>query len=804
MSILARSGGLIRRRRVTAPCLSRISLDVQFTDQAAVLHRNKNGLASLTVVRSGSAWHYAVPAVGSQVYSASVCTWKDGHAGAVSLGYDDGLLPSYADRLVLANYGFKATYFVVSGLSDADPTEGYFGYDEIEALYAAGHEIGCHTEHHWCDFDEKIPDPYATYADYATEEYGSWYTQYLGALTIPEEELRFSLAYPCGARDTDLDTAAAAYVKSVRGYWSGDYPGPLTGLNAPTPTSPDGVMLLRVLSEAAGMTDAIRIDFAKRTEGVGRWAIYVSHGTYNTTFLTALTNLDVWVAPQGRVVEYIAVRNALSITGLDVQSSGLTRTVSFTIEDGASLDTDYYNCPVSIKVAIAATDTVAGITVDGSPVSWAYKVCDGDRYVVFESTIVTSHSVVVTVVAAVAAGDDPATTNIIQAKGTNTACYDPSGGLWVRPAVENEVPYNVGANSYNAAHWTATDLTAGDGSADGVLIFSDKSAKLSSTGADATYTVTSDTLVADAPYMVGFVVVTIDEDLDAAHIGELIKPTVIQNAAECCFGRVHGRRLGTFFRNGSTYRAYDVWDAVLATQSDVATIGYTLPVSGSVVYVGALSMHRVTAGKQHFQWLGPIPQADDSQVSTDWETLQLLCSTPTALLPINADKPWALAIEVAYPLEAADDWGTYKSHLPSVFKTYLISWGQQDYGYLCTIMDYATRFRLRANASPGSGEDEQALSDDIVYSAMRSQWWGLTGQAGTPAQLWAARDTWSELFVGAPDLTQDAAQTSGCHQLTNGLLLLGACTGPAVGKAGSASPLGAVVRRVIFWERKKA
>jgi peptidoglycan/xylan/chitin deacetylase (PgdA/CDA1 family) len=66
-------------------------------------------------------------------------------ATIVSLTFDDGDADNFASAAVLAQYGLNATWYVPSGLIG---TNGYMTWDELEALRAAGHEIGGHSLDH--------------------------------------------------------------------------------------------------------------------------------------------------------------------------------------------------------------------------------------------------------------------------------------------------------------------------------------------------------------------------------------------------------------------------------------------------------------------------------------------------------------------------------------------------------------------------------------------------------------------------------------------------------------------------------
>ncbi len=65
---------------------------------------------------------------------------------AVALTFDDGYMDAYTTALpVLQQYGFVATFYVVSGFVGH---AGYMGWEEVRLLHEAGMEIGAHSVSH--------------------------------------------------------------------------------------------------------------------------------------------------------------------------------------------------------------------------------------------------------------------------------------------------------------------------------------------------------------------------------------------------------------------------------------------------------------------------------------------------------------------------------------------------------------------------------------------------------------------------------------------------------------------------------
>ena len=71
-------------------------------------------------------------------------------APLVSFTFDDVPDSAYANgAAVLDDYGIRGTFYIASGTCGASDTYWrVIDHDQVRALYARGHEIGCHTFSH--------------------------------------------------------------------------------------------------------------------------------------------------------------------------------------------------------------------------------------------------------------------------------------------------------------------------------------------------------------------------------------------------------------------------------------------------------------------------------------------------------------------------------------------------------------------------------------------------------------------------------------------------------------------------------
>ena len=70
--------------------------------------------------------------------------------GVFSLSFDDFPASAWTEAgPVLTDHGVKATYYVCGGLADGiNMDRDQFRVPHLQALHAAGHEVGCHTFGH--------------------------------------------------------------------------------------------------------------------------------------------------------------------------------------------------------------------------------------------------------------------------------------------------------------------------------------------------------------------------------------------------------------------------------------------------------------------------------------------------------------------------------------------------------------------------------------------------------------------------------------------------------------------------------
>lgn len=209
----------------------------------------------------------------------------------VSLTFDDGAASQLLAIPALHDNGMRATFYVNSGTID---TLGYLERDDLDALAAAGHEIGGHTVNH-ADLSAVAPD-----------EAARQICDDRRALTQWGFDVR-SFAYPFGA----MNDAAVAAVEAC-GYRSarllGDIASRFTceGCVVAETIPPPGPFTMRALAQVdQNWTLADLQQGVLNAETTGGWVQFTFHGVCTHECSSLDVEVDVlaeflaWLAPRG-------------------------------------------------------------------------------------------------------------------------------------------------------------------------------------------------------------------------------------------------------------------------------------------------------------------------------------------------------------------------------------------------------------------------------------------------------------------------------------------------------------------------
>jgi len=296
--------------------------------------------------------------------SVTVRTWLGGRTSALSLTFDDSSRDHTLHvKPLLARFGFKATFFVITSALDA-PDDHNGDWDEFIALAADGHEIGSHTvsHRHLCELppgDPSRPE---------TREYELAFSKAEIERRIPGRRC-LSMSYPYAESDAGIEALTKRYYLSGRiGHLNPEHPAWNTASPAdwmrivsyvphfPTPReTPAGD-----LPELERMKNLLDVAVAR-----GQWAVIMIHSvvpfdrvasyggyeTMSTEWLAALCGWvgsrdEIWVDTVGHVTLYARERDAARVEGFAASNDKM----EFSLRDG--LDKEVFDQALTLEVGV--------------------------------------------------------------------------------------------------------------------------------------------------------------------------------------------------------------------------------------------------------------------------------------------------------------------------------------------------------------------------------------------------------------------------------------------------------------------
>jgi len=269
-------------------------------------------------------------------------------AGMVSLNFDDGLASFWDNATSTLNAaGLKATAYIITGssgssLPNSTPNGGYLSQAQIQALYAAGYDIGDHTTSH----------PYLTTVSDLNAEINDSVSALSTAIGVPVT----TLAYPYG----DYNSAVETQVQGVTAAQG----GPLLAARSVE----DGY------NDKATDPDALRIKEIFDTTTVAQVESWIDDANTNHEWLVLLMH-DVQATCPNTGTECITVANLKTIA--DYLNSSHTNTVTMSQGAAAMSGGDItapaiaITAPANGSTISTATTTISGTTNDAADVHFS-------------------------------------------------------------------------------------------------------------------------------------------------------------------------------------------------------------------------------------------------------------------------------------------------------------------------------------------------------------------------------------------------------------------------------------------------
>ncbi len=328
---------------------------------------NKIILLAVFIILSISVSFPAFPAGYGQV---SVKKWADDRKSAFSFTFDDGFSCHYDYvRPVLNSFGFKGTFFVITG-SVTDDLPGIWRYGtwkQFQTMSSEGHEIASHT---------------VTHPDLSTLQTGNinspgtlLYELYNSKITIEQKipgQKCITLDYPFIVYNNNVINNTSLYYESAR--TGGDNPNDssLSGSGFYTIAAKEeqfNIPRNSTLDDLDELTDVE--NYMQNSINSGKWGLTMAHEVYpfnqianilqqgswypmSVEWLTSFCqwikqksdNNDVWVETMANITRYMKEREQFQSTiiaqnTLQIQLSGTT-----------GLNTQIYNYPLTVDIAV--------------------------------------------------------------------------------------------------------------------------------------------------------------------------------------------------------------------------------------------------------------------------------------------------------------------------------------------------------------------------------------------------------------------------------------------------------------------
>lgn len=228
----------------------------------------------------------------------------------VSLTWDDGRASQAASLELQGSRGMPATYYVNSAMIGSSPY--YLSKSQVDALQAAGNEIGGHTEHHENLTTIPIEDARATVCN-DRARLVAWYGETAGR----------SFAYPFGANDSSVkNVVASCGYLSARGVTGVMTPYTCSSCRVAESVPPaDPWLLIAPTSVSSSTTlEDLQFQVIQASLSGGGWVIYTMH-----SLGVQGDSLSIDSELYARFLDWLSTRSDVRVRTVgDVMSSGAT------------------------------------------------------------------------------------------------------------------------------------------------------------------------------------------------------------------------------------------------------------------------------------------------------------------------------------------------------------------------------------------------------------------------------------------------------------------------------------------------
>lgn len=328
--------------------------------------------------------------------------WKDDKTAAFSFTFDDCLQSQYDYAFpILEQYGFKSTFFVITGPLD-DPYGPYWRYGtwpEFIEMSNAGHEIGSHTVTHPHLQDLDVGDSLTE----GTLIYELYHSKKSIEQKIPDHKV-IDLAYPYSEYDSDVIDYTSNYYEAARAISDGPVDSALSG-RAFYKIGSLVIIFSQPRNTPADDLDELQefFDYIDTTIAQGDWGLLQAHDVIPfDSIATAVgafqpiseewfdsacqfisdneQNGELWVAPMRDVTRYMKERDCYDYNIVSTTDTSIIINITDT------LDNHIYDFPLTADIVVPADWSTVSV-FQGSFYDYTSSYISGSNNIIETSVV---------------------------------------------------------------------------------------------------------------------------------------------------------------------------------------------------------------------------------------------------------------------------------------------------------------------------------------------------------------------------------------------------------------------------------
>ena len=300
-------------------------------------------------------------------YEVEICTWSGCARSAVTFSVDDSFT-SCLDEL--NRYGYHGTYYLTHTNNLSQQT-----WDTFEAAYKEGHELGTHTETHWC-----VQESTRLYKNDILNNI----KDILAHTTAKPQDI-VTHAYPCGFYTPQLEKTmqTSGNFIAARSY-------NVNGFEDSTPSDMFALKSINSHEYPGGTLEPQNytqlLDTAIEQKKLANFVFHIECS--DDGIIDQLPAKNVWVETVGNVARYIYLRDNLVTSNFTYSDSQVSFKTSLTNQTYASPE---YKESVSLRIRV--NKDVDSVLIDNKKTSFKWEKDIYGYNIIFDLPFPPNHNV---------------------------------------------------------------------------------------------------------------------------------------------------------------------------------------------------------------------------------------------------------------------------------------------------------------------------------------------------------------------------------------------------------------------------